>query len=270
MQLRKIWLKPALLTMFMTLTLSGYTLPSVAQTAAEKGLAIARAGKAHDRGWRDMTTKMKMILRNAHGQESLRTIHIESLEVLDDGDKSLITFKQPRDVKGTAFLTFTHPTGADDQWLYLPAIKRVKRINSRNKSGPFMGSEFAYEDFSSFEVEKYTYKFLREEDCGEHVCNVLEQYPVDNNSGYTRLISWVDNTERRVWKIEYYDRKNNLLKTLTNRDYRQYLGKHWRPDRVQMVNHQTGKNTDLIYSDYQFKTGLDDGDFNANSLKRAR
>jgi len=264
MKLPKTWLKP----IFMTLALFFASFSLQAETPEEKGLAIAKAGKISDLGWLDMKAKMKMILRNAHGEESLREIRIKSLEILNDGDKSLIIFDKPRDVKGAAFLSFGHALKADDQWLYLPALKRVKRISSRNKSGPFMGSEFAYEDFSSFEIEKYTYKFLREEVCEQYICNVIEQYPVDKYSGYTRLISWVDKSERRVWKTEYYDRKKALLKTLTYHDYQQYLDKHWRPGQMKMINHQTDKQTVLVYSDYQFKTGMDDNYFNSNALKR--
>ncbi len=124
------------------LLLSAWLLTSAtaiyAETAEEKGLAIAKESKARDIGWSDMQAGMKMILRNKQGQESLREIRLKSLELESDGDKSLSIFDKPRDVKGTAFLSFSHPVGADDQWLYLPALKRVKRISSRNKSGPFM------------------------------------------------------------------------------------------------------------------------------------
>lgn len=243
---------------------------SVAETAEERGLAISSEAKQRDMGWRDMQAEMNMTLRNKVGQESVREIRMKSLEVQDDGDKSLSVFDKPRDVKGTAFLSFSHPVGADDQWLYLPALKRVKRIASRNKSGPFMGSEFAYEDLSSFEIEKYSYKFLRDETCGGGQCFVVEQYPVDKNSGYTRRVVWLDKGEYRLWKIEFYDRKNTPLKTLTYHSYQQYLGKHWRPDLMKMENHQTSKSTDLSWKNYQFKTGLSDNDFNKNSLKRAR
>ncbi len=82
---------------------------------------------------------MLMVLRNKQGEESVREIRIKNLEMENDGDKSLTVFDKPRDVKGTAFLSFSHPVGADDQWLYLPALKRVKRIASRNKSGPLWG-----------------------------------------------------------------------------------------------------------------------------------
>ena len=167
-------------------------------------------------------------------------------------------------------MSFSHPVEADEQWLFLPALKRVKRISSRNKSGPFMGSEFAFEDLSSFEVEKYTYKFLSEENIDGLAMFKVEQYPVDENSGYTRRIVWLDTQEYRVFKIDFYDRKDSLLKTLIFADYKQYLAKHWRADKQEMINHQNGKSTELLWKNYQFKTGLADSDFNRNSLKRAR
>jgi outer membrane lipoprotein-sorting protein len=236
----------------------------------QKGLDISIEAKQRDIGWQDSTADMVMLLRNKQGQESIREIKMKSLEIQNDGDKSLTIFNKPRDVKGTAFLSFSHPVDADDQWLFLPALKRVKRISSRNKSGPFMGSEFAFEDLSSFEVEKYTYKYLGEETINGLSMFKVEQYPVDENSGYTRRIVWLDTQEYRVHKIDFYDRKNSLLKTLSFTDYKQYLAKHWRADKQEMLNHQNGKSTELQWNNYAFKTGLSDSDFNRNSLKRAR
>jgi outer membrane lipoprotein-sorting protein len=191
-------------------------------------------------------------------------------EVIGDGDKSLVIFDHPRDVKGTAFLSYTHIGNPDDQWLYLPALKRVKRISSKNKSGPFVGSEFAYEDISSQEVDKYTYRYLRDENFNGLDCFVVERIPVYENSGYTKQIVWIDKAEYRPQKLDYYDRKEELLKTLTFGDYRQYLGKFWRAHRWEMVNHQTGKSTSLEWSEFQFQTGLSDRDFNRNILKSVR
>lgn len=246
------------------------TSPLAAQTPADKGLAIAKEAEKRDQGWENSESTMEMVLRNRHGQESIREMRSRTLEVADDGDKSLIIFDHPKDVRGTALLTFSHKTGDDDQWLYLPALKRVKRIASSNKSGPFMGSEFAYEDISSQEVEKYTYKYLRDEPCGELTCFVVERYPVDEKSGYTKQVTWIDQSEYRVQKVEYYDRKQSHLKTLVFHDYQEYQDKHWRADRLEMVNHQTGKSTTLKFSDYRFKTDLDEGDFDQASLARAR
>ncbi|WP_057831891.1 outer membrane lipoprotein-sorting protein [Colwellia sp. TT2012] len=236
----------------------------------QKGLDISMEAKKRDLGWQDSTADMRMLLRNKQGQESIREIKIKSLEIHGDGDKSLTIFNKPRDIKGTAFLSFSHPVAADEQWLFLPALKRVKRISSRNKSGPFMGSEFAFEDLSSFEVEKYSYKYLGVEELNGFTNFKVEQYPVDENSGYTRRIVWLDTLEYRIHKIDFYDRKNSLLKTLTFSGYKQYLAKHWRADSQEMINHQNGKSTELKWSNYNFKTGLSDSDFNRNSLKRAR
>jgi hypothetical protein len=244
---------------------------ATAQSPEEKGLAIAQEADKRDMGFGDFTADMQMVLMNKRGQKSERKIRIRTLEVEADGDKSLTIFDTPRDVKGTAFLNFTHKTGDDDQWLYLPALKRVKRISSRNKSGSFMGSEFAYEDISSQEVEKYTYKWIRDETYEGRECFVVEYYPVDKkNSGYTKQVNWLDKDQYRVWKVEYYDRKKSLLKTLAVKDYRKYLAKYWRADEMYMANHLTGKSTKIIMANYKFRTGLKDSDFNKNSLRRVR
>ena len=241
-----------------------------AESPEEKGLAIAREMDRRDNGWKDQRANLVMILRNRQGQESRRELRISTLEVDGDGDKSLTVFDRPRDVKGTAFLSFTHATKPDDQWLYLPALKRVKRISSRNKSGSFMGSEFAYEDISSQEVEKYRYKWLRDETVDGRQIMVVEYYPQYENSGYTRQVVWIDSEIWRVVKTEYYDRKDALLKTLTMEDYGQYLDRYWRAGAMHMVNHQTGKSTEIQWSDYRFGTGLRERDFDRNALKRAR
>lgn len=240
------------------------------QTPEEKGLAIANEADQRDTGWVDQFSDMKMILRNKQGQESTRIIRISTLEVTGDGDKSLSIFDNPLDVKGTAFLSHTHALKPDDQWLYLPALKRVKRISSANKSGPFMGSEFAYEDISSQEVDKYSYKWLRDETYEARDCYVIERYPRDKNSGYTRQITWLDKQMHMPLKVDYYDRKDAQLKTQTFSNYKLYLDKFWRPDSMEMVNHQTGKSTVLQMENYQFDNGLTDRDFNKNALLKAR
>jgi outer membrane lipoprotein-sorting protein len=241
-----------------------------AQSPEEKGLAIAIESDRRDLGFNDFEANMTMLLKNKKGDESLRNIRIRTLEVNGDGDKSLSIFDQPADVKGTAFLTHSHTGKPDDQWLYLPALKRVKRISSKSKSGPFMGSEFAYEDISSQEVDKYTYKYLRDEDLDGRKTFVVEQYPTYKHSGYTRRIAWIDQERYVPLQVEFYDRKNAHLKTLKMTDYQQYLGQYWRAGDMYMANHQTGKTTLLSWSNYKFRTGLSDADFRKNVLKRAR
>lgn len=243
---------------------------ATAQKGDEKGRAFAYEADERDKGYEDFTAVLLMTLRNRHGQESQRELRTKTLEQHGDGDKSLVIFARPADIKGTALLTFAHLDGTDDQWLYLPALKRVKRIASSNQSGSFMGSEFSYEDFSSNEVEKFDYKFLREETLDGHPCTVLEQYPKHPKSGYTRQVAWYSNEYFRILKIDYYDRKNDLLKTLTATDFTLYEDKHWRPRSMYMLNHQNGKSTTLVWDSYAFKTGLTDRDFDKSALERVR
>ena len=239
-------------------------------TPEEAGLEIAVETRARGEGFGNFTARQTMVLRNKKGQESRRQLRVKVLEVEGDGDKSMFVFDEPRDVKGTALLIHAHRESADGQWLYLPALKRVKRLSSSNRSGSFMGSEFAYEDMSAQEVERFTYRYLRDEPCGDLTCTVSERVPVDRKSGYRRQLVWHDRDELRVRKVEYYDRKDAHLKTLTLGSYEQYLDRYWYAGEMTMVNHLTGKSTVLTWTDYQFGTNLDDRDFNQSSLKRAR
>ena len=236
----------------------------------EIGLKIALEARERGNGFGNFSARQTMVLRNKQGKESRRQLRVRVLEVPGDGDKSMFVFDEPRDVKGTAFLIHAHTDKADGQWLYLPALKRVKRISSSNRSGSFMGSEFAYEDMSAQEVERFTYRYLRDEPCGELTCTVSERVPVDKKSGYRRQLVWQDKDEFRVWKVEYYDRKDSHLKTLTLENYEQYLDRFWQAGEMTMVNHLTGKSTVLTWTDYQFRTKLNDRDFTRTGLQRVR
>ncbi|MFK8075467.1 MAG: outer membrane lipoprotein-sorting protein [Granulosicoccus sp.] len=243
---------------------------SVAQTPEERGLEIATMVQAQDDGFTDSESSMTMTLINRSGKKSTRRMRSRVLEVQGDGDKSMSIFDEPADVKGTASLTHSHATEADEQWLYLPALKRVKRISSKNKSGPFMGSEFAFEDISSQEVDKYSYKYLGDDELDGVAVYKVEAIPAYKHSGYTRLVNWIDQDKLVALKVEYFDRKNSLLKTLTISDYQRYLDQFWRAGSMHMQNEQTGKSTILEWSDYKFKTGLTDKDFDSKALKRIR
>lgn len=248
------------------------TLPvtALAQSDVERGLEIAMEANSRSNGFSDTTSGMTMVLRNKSGKESVRKMRSLTLEVSGDGDKSMTIFDEPKDVKGTASLTYSHALKADEQWLYLPALKRVKRISSKNKSGPFMGSEFAFEDISSQEIDKYSYRFVGDDEVDGRAVFVVEAMPQYKNSGYTRVKNWIDAKEYYTVKTEFYDRKNSLLKTLIYTDHEQYLDKYWRAHNLHMDNHQNGKSTTLTWKDFKFKTGLSDADFNSKSLKRIR
>ena len=250
--------------MFKTMALLGITLSSLLAISNQE---VSHTSDSIMSGFVDSIATMQMELINANGQKKTRQMFMKVLEG-QDADKSLMEFKTPADVKGTKFLSYEHITKDDDQWLYLPALKRVKRIASKNKSGAFMGSEFSYEDLSAFNVKKYIYDGEAE----EGVLNSEEVYigtsvPVSKYSGYTKLISYVSKESFLIRKIQYYDRKRKLLKTALFENYKMF-GTIPRIGKITMSNIQNDKTTILTWSDETIKNGLKDKDFHKRHLKR--
>ncbi len=256
------------------IAVSSFTATGYAQddAAKQKGYEIAARPDRSDTGFESSEVEAVMVLVNKAGQEMTRELSFKTLERENEdvGDKGLTVFSTPRDVQGTALLSHAQILEPDNQWLYLPALKRVKRISSANKSGPFVGSEFAFEDFTSTELKKYDYKYIGEETLDGLKVDVVERFPLYKNSGYTKQVSYVDQDIYQVRKIDFYDRKGTLLKTLMLNDYREYEGGVWRAHTLEMSNHITSKSTTLRYGDYKFKTGLADRDFVKGVLKRIR
>ena len=255
---------------FIVLTMCMILVCIAGDLSANKGLEIAILSDKNNDGFIDSSSTMTMNLINKRGDVVTRTLRFKRLEVPTDGDKSIAIFESPRDVKGVAILSYAHKVEADDQWLYLPALKRVKRIASKNKSGPFLGSEFSFEDFSFQEVEKYEYLYLDEEIYLNNPCYVIERKPLDPYSGYTKQLVWIDKENYLVQKIHHFDRKSFHLKTQLFKDYRKYDGFFWQPHEIEMINHQNGKKSILIFDDVKLKSGFTDRDFSQNSLKRSR
>lgn len=254
------------------LTLSSNATLVYAQSPEEKGLAIATEYNRRDLGYGDYIADMEMVLINSQGETSVRKLRTRTIEVESEGEseRRLLMFDQPRDVRGTVLLTASNKHRDDDQWLYFPVIKRVKRISSSSRAGPFMGSEFSYEDFGSPEVEKYTYKYLKDEACGELDCFVFERYPTGKNSGYSKQVLWVDKGTYRLWRINFFDRKSSLLKVLEVSDYQLFSDNYWRAGKMLMSNLQTQKKTRLNWQHYKFSVGLTLSEFQPARLKNVR
>jgi len=227
-------------------------------------LEVAQKSEAVMSGFEDSVSLMKMTLINAAGQKKVRTMKMKVLEGKDE-DKSLMEFLTPADVKGTKFLSYEHVNKDDDQWLYLPALKRVKRIASKNKSGSFMGSEFSYEDLSAFNVKKYKYE--AGEVAKKSGLYVTTAKPRSKYSGYTKLVSYIDPNTFLIQKIEFYDRKSELLKEETFSDYKKLDGVY-RIGKIVMKNVQNDKTTILVWSEEKIKNGLKAKDFHKRYLKK--
>lgn len=231
-----------------------------------EGLEIAREMLERDKGYKSYVAEVEMLITAANKDTARRVLTIKGKEQQEDGDKIVSYFHTPRDLAGTALLTYSHALEADDQWLYLPSLGRVKRIASNNQAGPFMGSEFAYEDMSSWELNKYRYELLREE-TQEHDYWILACYPQYPNSGYTKLVVWIDKAIYQPRKIQYFDRKGSPLKTLELMDYRLYKDQFWRPHKSKMVNLQNQRETTLTWHEYQLGVPLPARHFNPNQLR---
>ena len=214
---------------------------------------------------------MKMILTDAYGNSVDRQLEAKTLEKKNDKDKSLMTFLRPLDVKGTKLLTWSHPTNDDKQWLYLPSFRRIKRIAGGQKSSSFLGSEFSFEDLSEQQLEKYTYKLLKEEDYQGQKVWVLERKPKKSNSGYTRMVSWISKTYHNPLKVEYYDRKNELLKIAEFKGYKAYTVKGrkiYRSHEIHMNNVQTKKKSSFIWIKRKLGLSYRDKEFKKGRLKK--
>ena len=243
----------------------GFTMNAQAGDPAQEGLAIALKNDQANQGFGTDQSIMEMVLINAHGDKTTRRMLSETLEGKDEGDKSVATFQWPADVKGTKMLTHTKKVGDDQQWLFLPAIKRVKRISSKNKSGSFMGSEFSYEDLGSQEVEKFTYSLIGDATHDGRSVWHMTRIPKDKRSGYSKQVVWVDKEYHSPLKMEYYDRKGDLLKTATFRNYSQF-GTLWRVGEIHMHNAQTQKQSIITWKKRKVGVELDTDIFDSSLL----
>lgn len=234
-------------------------------------MEIAQKTKDASSAYQSSKSVMEMILIDQTKSKSKRLLYSISLEAdkdsKTDGDKSLMEFKTPLDVKGTKFLSHEKITRDNDQWLYIPALKRVKRISSKNKSGSFMGSEFSYEDISSREISKYNYSKDAEKINLDTVkAYKYERYPKDEHSGYSKQVIWVDSDRFIVLKTQYYDKKGELLKTSIYSGYKK-VKDTYRVSKIVMQNHQNKKSSSLEYLEDEIHLNLGEKDFSKRALR---
>lgn len=241
-----------------------------AETPDQKGLRIAKLIETKNSGFMGEKSVMEMVLIDAHGTRVTRKLEGKVKEIKNDGDKSISIFLNPQDVKGTKMLTHSHKIGDDDQWLYLPSLKRVKRISSRGKSASFMGSEFSYEDLGSQETEKYDHNFVKDGKVGKHSVWILDRKS-KAKSGYSKQLMYVSKKFHAPVKIEYFDRKGELLKVGEFSGFKTFKvkGKElYRSSTIHMKNLQTKKQSILNWQKRKLGVSYKERDFSKNRLKK--
>ena len=220
-------------------------------------------------GYSGETRDMTLTLINAQNAQSIRKVTFAGYEGNERREKTLITFVYPPDMKGSSLLTHEHGTDDDDQWLYLPEVKRVKRIASANQSGSFMGSEFAYEDMVVRQLEKYDFKYLGDETIDGKDCYVIERIPKNKNSGYSKVIRWRMKDNLQELRSEYYDRKGEKLKERMMEGHHLVDG-FWRVRQISVTNVQTNKKSVITFDNVKLKLNLPEREFSVQEFNSAQ
>ena len=191
---------------------------------------------------------------------------------MDEGKdtKKMMFFTYPGDVKGTGFLTWDYdlPGKEDAKWLYLPAMKKTRRISgSSSKTDYFMGTDFTYDDMGSRNVDEDSHTLLREEDKDGHKCWVVESVPVDKHEIYSRKVSWIRQDCLTAAYVEYYDKLNKLHRVLTISDVRK-VQDYWTIHKMEMKNVQTGHSTVIVVKNPKYDINIDKGLFTVAKLEK--
>jgi len=203
----------------------------------------------------DQTSELVMTLINKSGAQRIREVK-QFTKDLGDVEKSIMFFLSPADVKNTSFMSWEYDSDqSDDQWIYLPALKKTKRISSDSKSDYFMGSDFTYDDLGDRNLEDDTHKLLREESMDDKECYVVESVSKDEDYMYTKTLVWIDKSNFVGVKKEFYDEDEDLLKILTIKEVENKSG-IWVITNSEMKNVQKNHRTTIVLSNIQINTGM--------------
>ena len=215
----------------------------------------------------DQTSDLTMTLINKNGDQRVRKIK-QFTKDLGEVEKSIMFFLSPADVKNTSFMNWTYDSDqSDDQWIYLPALKKTKRISSDSKSDYFMGSDFTYDDLGDRKLEDDTHKLLREETLDGKECYVVESVSNDEDYMYSKTAVWVNKSNFIGVQKEFYDEDEDLLKVLTIKEVEEISG-IWVITNSEMKNVQKNHRTTIILSNIQINSGISESKFSERMMMR--
>jgi hypothetical protein len=245
--------------------------PAVPVGAEPTGLEIMKKQRDLQRA-KDEEETQQMTLVNKNGETKQRKVVRQTLTAGNDLSKILIRFKAPRDVEGTGLLTWEAADGNDDQWLYLPDMKKTTRIASSGKKNRFMGTDFSYEDLRPENLSLHVYNLVGSEAVDGQDCWVIEALPGNDKeaeeSGYSKRKLWVRKDIHYTVKREYYDKKERLEKVQTDTKLVNVHGSVWRADQVEMRDLLAGTKTVVTIETRAHDKGLKESLFTASALER--
>ncbi|NOX37700.1 MAG: outer membrane lipoprotein-sorting protein [Calditrichaeota bacterium] len=216
----------------------------------------------------EMEARLSMILINSRGNQRVREIK-QYIKDFGDVEKRIMFFLKPADVRNTAFMnwSYKHSDKDDDQWIYLPALKKIKRISSDSKGDYFMGSDFTYDDLGDRKPEEDRHRILREEVLDGESCYVIESIPLESDYMYSRTVTWIVKDKWIGLKKEFYDEDGDHLKTLRIKKYEKIKG-YWIILETEMHNVQKNHTTIMRLSDVQIDAGIPANIFTERMMRR--
>jgi len=222
----------------------------------------------------DSTARSTFRLINAAGQQRVRETDGQTKLIAGTTDnRRLVNFLSPADVRGTKTLLIEHSAADDDIWIYLPAMKKVRRLVASNKKDSFVGTDFSYGDVIGHKVEDWNHKVVRQEKVDGRDCYVVESTPkrpeVADNTGYSRRVSWINKESYIALRGEIYDQSGGLLKRTRAEDVQRVDTKNdrYQPMKLSAENVQTGHKTIIEFANFKANVGVGDEVFTARSLE---
>lgn len=250
-----------------TLILFFIILP-VLTSAQEKPIGLEVMQKVYDRpDGNDMQSELAMTLTNSRGDQRVRKIR-QFVKDMGQVEKKIMFFLSPADVRNTSFMNWSYDEIGkdDDQWIYLPALKKTKRISSDSKSDYFMGSDFTYDDLGDRHPTDDTHKILRQENLNDEACYVVESTPKNEDYMYSKTISWVIK-DKWIGLKEFYDEDGELLKILTVKSFSK-IKDYWIISESEMKNVQKNHTTNMKLQDIKIDFGIESNKFTERMMKR--
>jgi len=250
----------------LTLMIIGTVAAVYAQQTAD---AIVRASRDRIQA-QTVSIRSRMVITARDGSTTERLIDQYSKDG-PRGSRSVIVFQQPSTVAGSRFLTLENPSGADDRWIYLPSLGRVRRIAASEGSGSFMGTDFSYDDISatSRSADADNHSILREETLGGAACYVIQSAPKDSSFQYSRMVQWIAKDTLIMVKIELYDRRNTLVKTVEMSNVQNIQGRQT-PTVMKMTTHAAGTSTTITNEITKYDDPIPEQVFTVEFLETGR
>jgi len=252
-----------------TLAVLVFTLVGILASAQD---ASAIVEKSRNRIQADtISTRSKMVLTAKNGTVTERVMDQYSKKDSKGNNRAVIVFQDPASVKGTRFLTIENTGKDNDQWIYLPSLKKVRRIAASEGSGSFMGTDFSYDDISSADrdVSLDNHKLLREEKFQSKDCYVIESTPKDSSYQYSKMIQWIDKESFVTYRVELYDKKGTQVKLLEIMELKEVQGR-LAATVTRMTTLAAGTSTSLNVGTLKYDDPIPEGVFTTNYLETGR